>query len=130
MHRTIYALHAATAATVPYVLTTPWLPALQLEQQELLAPADAAIQAAMGVMARGGALPAATAAAEAAASEREEQLLSSSAPTQLDEFGRNVNLMKQREGQEVGCCWVLCRPCGLCLCVCEGVGCSCTPHAD
>lgn len=47
--------------------------------------------AAVGVLSRGGALPAAAAAAERAADEAEEGAVDSM-PQQLDEFGRDANV--------------------------------------
>lgn len=63
--------------------------------------ASAAISAAMGVLARGGALAAATAAAERAQEAAEEQASSGSAiAEELDEFGRDLGLMRRQEEAE------------------------------
>ena len=52
------------------------------------------------VLARGGASAAATAAAENAAREAEERQAAASGPVQLDELGRDMNVMARREAEE------------------------------
>ncbi|KAG2502106.1 hypothetical protein HYH03_000598 [Edaphochlamys debaryana] len=69
-------------------------------ERDLLAPAEAAVAAAMGSLGRGGGGPAASQAADAAARDAEDRLLDEEGPVELDEFGRNVNLQKRRELEE------------------------------
>ncbi|KAL3131084.1 hypothetical protein ABBQ38_000395 [Trebouxia sp. C0009 RCD-2024] len=64
--------------------------------REEMAPAEAAVQAALGVLSRGGAEPAAAAAAERAADSAEADLLSN-LPEKLDEFGRDENVELREE---------------------------------
>ena len=52
------------------------------------------------VLARGGASAAAAAAAENAAGEAEERQAAASGPVQLDELGRDMNVMARREAEE------------------------------
>ncbi|GAX80972.1 hypothetical protein CEUSTIGMA_g8407.t1 [Chlamydomonas eustigma] len=74
----------------------------QLEQ-EMMESAEAAVSAALGVLSRGGAPAAASAAAEGAARAVEELLMErDSGPPELDEFGRNVNMQRDREAKERG----------------------------
>lgn len=54
----------------------------------------------MQVLARGGASAAATAAAENAAREAEARQAEASGPVQLDELGRDMNVMARREAEE------------------------------
>ena len=79
----------------------------------------------MQVLARGGASAAAAAAAENAAREAEERQAAASGPVQLDELGRDMNVMARREAEEraqgrdarlqqslpllVGLAWSLCQ---------------------
>ena len=44
----------------------------------------------------------ASSAAESAAFEAESRLLGDDGPPELDEFGRNVNLQREREAKERG----------------------------
>lgn len=52
------------------------------------------------MLARGGASAAAAAAAENAAREAEERQAEASGPVQLDELGRDMNVMARRETEE------------------------------
>ena len=52
------------------------------------------------MLARGGASAAATAAAENAATEAEARQAAASGPVQLDELGRDLNVMDRREAEE------------------------------
>lgn len=68
------------------------------EDAEQLSVAEAAVAAAVGVLSRGGALPAATAAAERASATAEAALVAA-LPERLDEFGRDAN-MEARQAAE------------------------------
>ncbi|KAK9815407.1 hypothetical protein WJX72_003173 [[Myrmecia] bisecta] len=71
------------------------------EEADELGPASAAVAAALGVVSRGGGLTAATAAAENAASDAEAQAAAAAnGPVELDEFGRDLGLMKRREAAD------------------------------
>lgn len=61
--------------------------------------AEAAVQAALAVLSRGGpdAGGAAAAAAEAAAAAAEQKLLGADLPVELDEFGRDANAERRAE---------------------------------
>ncbi len=75
----------------------------QALEREIMRPAEAAVSAALAVLARGGAAEAATAAAEAAAAEAAASLMGDDdGPPELDEFGRNVNIEREREAKERG----------------------------
>lgn len=64
--------------------------------REEMAPAEAAVQAALGVLSRGGAEASATAGAERAADAAEANLLEN-LPEKLDEFGRDENVERREE---------------------------------
>ncbi|CAK0740516.1 hypothetical protein CVIRNUC_001256 [Coccomyxa viridis] len=72
----------------------------EADKEEEERPANAAVKAAMGVIGRGGAMPAATAAASRAAQEEEDLQASASGAVELDEFGRDANMMKRQEAAE------------------------------
>lgn len=85
-----------------FLSTCLWLWCVQDDARTLLQQGEAAVAAAISVLSRGGAVAAATAAAEAAAAEA--SLLSATAngeaSSEVDEFGRNVGLMRKREVHE------------------------------
>ncbi|CAL8463414.1 g2948 [Coccomyxa elongata] len=69
------------------------------DEEDEEVPAAAAVSAAMGVLGRGGSPIAAGAAAESAAGQAEGDVAGTSGPAELDEFGRDVNLMKRKEAE-------------------------------
>ncbi|KAK9825809.1 hypothetical protein WJX74_009574 [Apatococcus lobatus] len=73
---------------------------VESDEAEEMEPCSAAVAAALDVLARGGASAAATAAAENAAKEAEERQAGASGPVQLDELGRDMNVMARREAEE------------------------------
>ncbi|KAL6746306.1 hypothetical protein V8C86DRAFT_3034818, partial [Haematococcus lacustris] len=76
--------------------------ATQALESELVRLASASVSAALGVLGRGGALPAAMAAAQSAAEACEEEVVEAAegGAEEVDEFGRSLYLGRRREAEQ------------------------------